>query len=90
MTVMPNALRRWLDTRAYRLRAPQHGPFVLEHRRVYILPVSHGYLFAFVLLIMLAGSINYSLSLGFVLTFLLAGWASTACCTRFAISPICG
>lgn len=73
MTVMPNALRRWLDTRAYRLRAPQHGPLVLGHRRVYILPVSHGYLYAAVLLIMLAGSINYSLSLGFVLTFLLTG-----------------
>jgi hypothetical protein len=71
--VMPAALRRWVDTWVYQLRGPQHGALVLEHRRVYILPVSHGYLYALVLLIMLAGSINYQLSLGFVLTFLLAG-----------------
>lgn len=70
---MPLALRRWLDTWLYQLREPQRGPIVLGHRRVYILPVSHGYVFALVLLIMLAGSINYNLSLGFVLTFLLAG-----------------
>ena len=70
---MPAALRRWVDTWVYQLRGPQHGALVLEHRRVYILPVSHGYLYALVLLIMLAGSINYQLSLGFVLTFLLAG-----------------
>ena len=71
--VMPAALRHWVDTWLYQLRAPQHGSLVLEHRRVYILPVSHGYVYAGVLLVMLAGSVNYSLSLGFVLTFLLAG-----------------
>lgn len=70
---MPLALRRWLDTRLYLLRGPQPGPFVLAHRRVYILPTAHGYVFFLVLLLMLAGSVNYSLSLGFVLTFLLAG-----------------
>ena len=64
-------LRRWIDAWVYQLGTPHQGPLVLGHRRVYILPVSHGYVFAFVLLIMLAGSINYSLSLGFVLTFLL-------------------
>ena len=72
---MPLALRRWLDTWLYQLRGAQSGPVVLVHRRVFILPVSHGYLYCVVLLIMLAGSINYSLSLGFVLTFLLAGLA---------------
>ena len=70
--MMPTALRRWIDAWVYQLRAPERGPLVLDHRRVYILPVSYGYVFVFVLLIMLAGSINYSLSLGFVLTFLLA------------------
>jgi uncharacterized protein (DUF58 family) len=72
---MPLALRRRLDTWLYGPRAAQTGPIVLAHRRVYILPVSHGYLYALVLLVMLTGSINYSLSLGFVLTFLLAGLA---------------
>ena len=72
MTAMPLALRRWIDTWLYQLRGPQSGPFVLGHRRVYILPTSHGCVFFFVLLLMLAGSVNYGLSLGFVLTFLLA------------------
>jgi uncharacterized protein (DUF58 family) len=38
---------------------------------VFILPTRQGLVFAVVLLVMLAGSINYSLGLGFVLTFLL-------------------
>jgi uncharacterized protein (DUF58 family) len=46
---------------------------VLSHRRVYILPTAHGVVYFLVLLLMLAGSANYALSLGFVLTFLLAG-----------------
>jgi uncharacterized protein (DUF58 family) len=73
MNVMPVALRRWLDTWLYQLRGPQPGPVVLGHRRVYILPTSHGCVYFLVLALMLAGSVNYSLSLGFVLTFLLAG-----------------
>jgi uncharacterized protein (DUF58 family) len=46
---------------------------VLVQRRIFILPTRAGLVFAFVLLLMLTGSINYALSLGFVLTFLLAG-----------------
>lgn len=41
-------------------------------RRIYILPTRHGLLLAFFLALMLVGSINYNLSLGYVLTFLLA------------------
>ena len=44
---------------------------VLSQRRIYILPTRQGLLFAGVLLVMLTGSINYALGLGFVLTFLL-------------------
>lgn len=55
------------------------GPFnesiLLTQRRVYILPTRQGILFATVLFTMLIGSINYSNSLGFMLTFLLAGLA---------------
>lgn len=64
-----------------RLRRPppplrvERGTVQLGHRRVYILPTRHGMGFALVLLLMLAGSVNYSLSLGFVLTFLLAAMA---------------
>ncbi len=46
---------------------------VLNRKRIYILPTRRGLLFAVLLLAMLLGSINYALSLGFVLTFLLAG-----------------
>jgi uncharacterized protein (DUF58 family) len=66
---------RWLQSWLRPDRSPQSGAIVLAHRRVYILPVAHGNVFMLVLLVMLAGSINYSLSLGFVLTFLLAGLA---------------
>ncbi|TAN83537.1 MAG: DUF58 domain-containing protein, partial [Gallionella sp.] len=40
--------------------------------RIFILPTKQGLALAFLLLIMLLGDINYNLSLGYVLTFLLA------------------
>lgn len=52
---------------------PERGPVELTQRRVYILPTRSGVLFAGALLLMLIGSINYQLSLGYILTFLLAG-----------------
>lgn len=72
---MQFALRRRLDRWLFQNRGPQAGPIVLVHRRVFIVPTSHGLIYFLVLLLMLAGSINYSLSLGFVLTFLLGGLA---------------
>lgn len=56
-------------------RPPERGAITLGHRRVYIMPTRAGMMFAATLLIMLVGSINYVLSLGFMLTFLLAGMA---------------
>lgn len=56
-----------------RKREPESGTIVLSQRRVYILPTRQGLLFGVSLLLMLVGSINYNLSLGYVLTFLLAG-----------------
>ncbi len=53
------------------------GPFTgsvkLDRSRVYILPTRSGLIFSLLLLILLIGSINYDKSLGFALTFLLAG-----------------
>jgi len=54
-------------------RGPEAGPVMLGQRRVYILPTSAGVMFAITLVMLLIGSINYNLSLGYVLTFLLAG-----------------
>ena len=67
-------LYAWL----FQLRGPQRGEIVLVQRRIFILPTRAGIGFAFVLLLMLAGSINYNLSLGFVLTFLLGSVGFTA------------
>jgi len=64
-------LRTWF----YGRRSVEHGPITLGHRRVYIMPTRTGMMFAATLAIMLVGSINYVLSLGFMLTFVLAGLA---------------
>lgn len=54
---------------------PESGPVFLSQRRVYVLPTRHGCTFGVALVLMLLGSINYGLSLGYILTFLLAGMA---------------
>lgn len=54
------------------------GRVTLDRRRIYILPTRRGVFFGLLLLLLLLGSINYALSLGFVLTFLLAGLGHVA------------
>jgi uncharacterized protein (DUF58 family) len=54
-------------------RHPRADTLELTQRNVYILPTRPGALFAATLLVLLVASINYQLSLGYVLTFLLAG-----------------
>ncbi len=58
---------------AFRRRGPETGPVTLHRKRIFIVPTRHGLLFGLVLLLMLASSINYGLSLGFAMTFLLTG-----------------
>lgn len=68
------ATRAWRDWKTLlRTARPVRNIAVLDRRHIYILPTRQGLLFALVLACMLVGSINYALSLGFVLTFLLAG-----------------
>jgi uncharacterized protein (DUF58 family) len=62
-------IANWL----YGFKPPERGVVVLVHRRVYIVPARLGLIFGATLLVLLVGSINYALSLGFALTFLLAG-----------------
>lgn len=62
-----------LANRLWGFTPPERGVVVLRHRRVYIVPARLGWMFGATLAIMLIGSINYALSLGFALTFLLAG-----------------
>lgn len=58
--------RSWL----FRPRV-EHGTVTLTQRRIFIIPTRQGFTLGFVLLLMLLGDINYNLSLGYVLTFLL-------------------
>ena len=57
----------------YGTAPPEREPIVLGPRRVYIVPSRLGLFFGGTVLILLVGSINYALALGFALSFLLAG-----------------
>jgi uncharacterized protein (DUF58 family) len=61
-----------LRARLFGLDGAARKEIVLAQRRVFMLPTRAGLVFGVVLILMLAGSINYGLSLGFILTFLLA------------------
>jgi uncharacterized protein (DUF58 family) len=65
------AIRKWL----FRLRDAEPGEVFLNQRRVFIIPTRAGVGLGIMLVVMFIGSINYNLSLGFFLTFLLAGCA---------------
>jgi len=68
-------LRRQIDQRLFQLRPVEIGEITLVQRRVFIVPSAAGFAFAALLLALFIGSINYNLSLGFGLTFLVAGCA---------------
>ena len=72
------ALLKFFSTWLFQLRAPERGEIVLVQRRIFILPTRAGLVYVGVLVLMLTGSINYGLSLGFVLTFLLGSLGMTA------------
>ncbi|WP_153108948.1 DUF58 domain-containing protein [Propionivibrio limicola] len=61
------AFRRWL----FRLGPDSDLPIILTQRRIFILPTGAGVLYGVVLIVMLIGAINYNLSLGHALVFLL-------------------
>ncbi len=65
--------RRWWQS-----RLPLTDTWVLGQRNIYILPTRAGLAFAITLMVMLLAAINYQLSLGYALTFLLAGAAGVS------------
>ncbi|MDD5175795.1 MAG: DUF58 domain-containing protein [Sterolibacterium sp.] len=65
---------RW----ALRGHPPEASPIRLTQRRIFVLPTRQGLAYAVSLLVMLIGAINYNLSLGHALVFLLAGLGATA------------
>lgn len=71
--------RRWWESR---LRPTDHQ--ALHQRNIYIVPTAPGLFLALTLLLLLITSINFQLSLGYALTFLLAGCALVAMHTGHA------
>ena len=61
-----------------RPRKPREGRIRLDRNHVYILPTAAGGGFALLLVVMLLTSLNYNVSLGFLLTFVLAGVVASA------------
>jgi len=60
-----NQAERWL----FQLRGPEPGEVCLNRRRVFIVPTRAGMAFAFLLLTLFIGAVNYNLGLGFALSF---------------------
>ena len=67
LTALKQRFRTWL----FRPKI-ESGTVTLTQRRIFILPTRQGIALALLLVLMLLGDINYNLSLGYVLTFLLA------------------
>jgi len=59
--------------RIFRINAEDSLPHVVTHQRVYIVPTKRGLAFIAALLLMLVASVNYALSLGYALSFILTG-----------------
>jgi uncharacterized protein (DUF58 family) len=72
------SLRQSISDWIFRAASPETPPVTLVQRRIFILPTKMGYLFGATVLLLLLSSINYALSLGFVLTFLLMSMAGVA------------
>ncbi|MCP5157858.1 MAG: DUF58 domain-containing protein [Gammaproteobacteria bacterium] len=72
---MFKALRPRFEAWVTRGQRPVCDPVRLERRRIYILPTRYGYAFAALLFVLFLWSTNYSNSMGFAFTFLLAAVA---------------
>lgn len=65
-------LQSWTNRWLFQLRGPEPGEVFLSQRRVFILPTRPGLAFGLMLIVLFIAAINYNLSLGFGLTFLIA------------------
>lgn len=83
MASLPSAPRplSWITRWEQELRRTKPAdltPVILRHRRIYILPTRRGMAFLGTVAMMVVTSLNYSLSLGFGVAFLLAGFTAGA------------
>lgn len=74
----PLALIRRRFRAWWQSRLPRTDTLKLTQRNVYILPTRAGFMFCATLMVLLIASINYQLSLGYLLTFLLTGSGAVA------------
>lgn len=72
-SVPMNRLSTAIRQRLFRVRPEDALPHRVSHQRVYIVPTKRGWAFLLALLLMLIASVNYALSLGYALCFLLTG-----------------
>ncbi|HSV35294.1 MAG TPA: DUF58 domain-containing protein, partial [Ramlibacter sp.] len=68
VSLLRGRFRQWWQS-----RLPLSDTTTLTQRNVYIMPTRPGFMLGATLLVLLVGSINYQLNLGYLLTFLLAG-----------------
>lgn len=68
-------LRKWLDRWLFRLQDREPGEVFLNQRRVFVAPSRAGLMLGLTLVLLFIGAVNYSLSLGFALTFFLGACA---------------
>lgn len=74
-TRLQTGISLWAGKHLFRHRAAEAGEVFLPQRRIFIVPTRAGLTFGIMLLVLFLCSINYNLSLGFALTFLLASCA---------------
>ncbi len=80
-TVVGNGLSAWwsrVRQRAFRHAPADESAVVLRHSRIYLLPTRRGWALIATLVLMLLASLNYALSLGIAVTFLLSGLIAAA------------
>jgi uncharacterized protein (DUF58 family) len=68
-------IRTWIEKWLFQLRKGENGEVFLHQRRVFIIPTKAGLVFGLTLVALFIASVNYNLSLGLGLTFLIAGCA---------------
>lgn len=76
--ILQNRLRDRIAAWDRKRQGDTGSSVMLHRRRVYILPTWQGMLYALIVFAMLLGSMNYSNSLGFVMTFFLASLGMVA------------
>jgi uncharacterized protein (DUF58 family) len=64
-------LANWIERR----RVGESGDVVLDRHRIYILPTQTGLVFWLVIFVLLTGSINFALQMGYLLTFTIVSMA---------------